>query len=240
MPGLYDDEFGQIDIVRSNFAHDVRLKCRSDRSISISLPRRTPLALAKKLLDQSRPRIRQTLATIPPTPKLEYKHGDLIGKSHYLHIEQRSVDGTHKTYGHRVALGKLTVWHPFDSNPRQLEHTIQQGAIAALRTQAKAHLPRRIEFLADQHKLEYTKLRFSSASTRWGSCSGRGTISLTIWLMQLPSELIDYVLIHELCHTKQMNHSPMFWQLVAEKCPDYLQYRRELKRYKPALTTGIL
>ena len=235
MPELYDDEFGQIDIVRSNFAHDIRLRCRSDRSISISLPRRTPLALAKKLLDKSRVRIRKTLATIPPAPKLEYKHGDLIGKSHYLHIEQRADDGVHKAYGHRITLGKLIVWHPFDPNPYELEHTIQKGAVAALRTQAKAHLSRRITFLADQHGLEYTKLRFSTASTRWGSCSGRGTISLTIWLMQLPFELIDYVLIHELCHTKQMNHSPNFWQLVAEKCPDYLQHRRELKHYKPAL-----
>jgi predicted metal-dependent hydrolase len=191
---------------------------------------RTSLAFAKRLLNQSRADIRQTLAAMPIL-RPSYSDGDLIGKSHQLKIESRDGDA----YGHKLFNNQLLVWKPSQADPQELEHAIRQGATKALRAQAKAHLPRRLAMLAVEHQLQYQKLRFSSAGTRWGSCTSRGTISLTIWLMQLPFELIDYVLIHELCHLKEMNHSPQFWKLVASCCPDYAKCRSELKQFTPTL-----
>ena len=103
----------------------------------------------------------------------------------------------------------------------------------ALRKKAKNDLPVRLEQLAAQCGFVYKKSRLSSAGTRWGSCSSQGTISLNIYLMSLPKELIDYVIIHELCHTKHMNHSPQFWQLVAAHCPEFKLLRRRLKQHHP-------
>ena len=104
-----------------------------------------------------------------------------------------------------------------------------------LRKQARAYLPRRVDFLAEKHGFTFEKLRFSHTSSRWGSCSSRGTISLNIALMNLPLHLIDYVIIHELCHTRQMNHSEKFWVEVEKYDPNYRAHVREMKNFSPQI-----
>lgn len=83
--------------------------------------------------------------------------------------------------------------------------------------------------------LSYSKLRLSSAKTRWGSCSSNGTISLNWKLGILPDTLLEYVIIHELAHIKHMNHSKNFWALVQKYCPNYSVYRSQLHTYSALL-----
>lgn len=225
---ILDPEFGVIIIRRTKLARGVRLKYTSSGQISISMPVRTSLYVAKNLIESSREELRRIIAQVP-RKTAEYSHGQLIGKSHYLDIRPG------KDYSHRLAGNKLVIELPQDHTPIQAQATIKQGVAKALRHQAKKHLPNRLEQLSNQHNFSYQKLRFSSAHTRWGSCTSHGTISLTIWLMALPFELIDYVIIHELCHTKEMNHSPKFWQLVESCQPNYLQLKKELKSYSTAM-----
>ncbi len=86
--------------------------------------------------------------------------------------------------------------------------------IEQLRCAAKADLPRRIERLARQTGLRYAKMTVRVARSKWGSCSGKGSISLSLFLMILPEHLRDFVIIHELCHTVHHDHSPRFHALV--------------------------
>lgn len=74
-------------------------------------------------------------------------------------------------------------------------------------------------------------IRINGAKTRWGSCSSRGFLNFTWRLMFLPEELIDYVVVHELAHRREMNHSPRFWKVVEEALPDYRQRRQALKEF---------
>lgn len=86
--------------------------------------------------------------------------------------------------------------------------------VEMLRRAAKADLPERIERLSQTTGLRYTKVSIRASRTKWGSCSGRNHISLSLFLMKLPEHLRDYVIIHELCHTVHHNHSPRFHALV--------------------------
>ncbi|MDR1259203.1 MAG: M48 family metallopeptidase [Tannerellaceae bacterium] len=84
----------------------------------------------------------------------------------------------------------------------------------ALRYEAKRILPARLDKLAREHGFSYARVRISGAATRWGSCNSKGNINLAFRLMYLPDNLIDYVLLHELCHTVEMNHGKRFWALM--------------------------
>ena len=100
------------------------------------------------------------------------------------------------------------------SMPPQLSPAEQQAHVEELRRAAKADLPGRIARLSEATGLKYEKLTIRASRTKWGSCSGRNHISLSLFLMALPEHLRDYVIIHELCHTVHHNHSPRFHALV--------------------------
>jgi predicted metal-dependent hydrolase len=96
--------------------------------------------------------------------------------------------------------------------------------------QAHRTIPPRVRVLADQFGLAFERVRISSARTRWGSCSSRGTLSFTWRLVMAPSEVIDYVIVHELAHTVVQNHSASFWAKVTELMPDYAARLEWLKK----------
>lgn len=93
---------------------------------------------------------------------------------------------------------------------------------------ARRHLVPRLYRLASQHGFAFRRVAVRCQKTRWGSCSARGTISLNLKLLFLPSELVDHVLIHELCHTVHLNHSPAFWALLRKHDPHADERRRRL------------
>ncbi len=90
-----------------------------------------------------------------------------------------------------------------------------------IRRRAQRLLPPKLEQLARRTGLDYARVSIRSQKTRWGSCSSRGHISLNDQLLFLPADTVEYLMIHELCHTRQLDHSPRFWRLVQSHCPDY-------------------
>jgi len=104
------------------------------------------------------------------------------------------------------------------------------------KSQARSYLSRRLNELASQTGYRVEKFRLSSARTRWGSCSAKGTISLNWRLILAPKSVVDYVIIHELSHLDHMNHSPAFWNRVRSHLPGYQGYRDWLKKNGKTLT----
>ncbi|GAB4494092.1 MAG: SprT family zinc-dependent metalloprotease [Anaerolineales bacterium] len=101
---------------------------------------------------------------------------------------------------------------------------------------ARKVLTERVRFYAHKFGLKYQKIRISSARTRWGSCSSRGTLSFTWRLVMAPLDVVDYVVIHELAHLREQNHSAAFWAEVAKMMPDYKTRRDWLKKNGRFLT----
>ncbi len=104
--------------------------------------------------------------------------------------------------------------------------------IEKLRAQAKAKLPGRLAELAAQHGFKYNKVTIKNNHSNWGSCSTKGNINLNLRLVLLPEELQDYVMLHELCHLKYMNHGPKFHALLEELCPGHREAAKKIKNYK--------
>jgi predicted metal-dependent hydrolase len=103
------------------------------------------------------------------------------------------------------------------------------------REDARKILNQRLAELATEHDFEYGKVSIRKQKTRWGSCSSQNNISLNQSLLHLPDGLIDYILLHELTHTRVKNHSPDFWDELETVCPDAKKKRRLLKTYSHCL-----
>lgn len=118
----------------------------------------------------------------------------------------------------------LSIKTPSGSN-----YELNELYFAFLKRQAKKYLIERTNYLAYKYNFQVSKIGIRGQKTRWGSCSGNGNLSFNFKLMQFKKETIDYVIIHELCHLKVMNHSKKFWGMVEKYCPEYKSLRKELK-----------
>ena len=225
---ITDEEFGEIVVKKRSLAKTVSLKIAPDGRIQITMPPYAPLLAAKALIKTSRKQIRELASQY--RKKLSYTENQQIGKSHNLLIQTTTKPSSVKIVGTQI-LAEINEAESVESAANQ--QLIRSKILAALRKEAKSYLPRRLSFLAEEHGFSFARSKITHSSSRWGSCSSSGTISLNIGMMNLPFELIDYVIIHELCHTRHMNHSTKFWDEVYKFDPQYKMHRNELKKYSP-------
>ncbi len=116
---------------------------------------------------------------------------------------------------------------------------LTEAELGQLAEAAKADLPERAHFLAKRIGVSFGRITIRSQHTRWGSCSAKGNLNFNCLLMLCPEPVRDYVVIHELCHRKEMNHSPRFWAEVEKACPDYRLHRKWLKDNGPGLISRL-
>ena len=128
----------------------------------------------------------------------------------------------------------LPVWHGRQlfvhvTDPTQ-EAAIGQAVMQWYRCEAEILFKERVAHYAALMKVTPRAVKLSSAQTQWGSCTVRGTVRLNWQLIKMPMHLMDYVVVHELAHLVEMNHSAAFWRVVAAACPDYEKWRGELRQ----------
>lgn len=116
---------------------------------------------------------------------------------------------------------------------RRVRRKAPAGAeVEQLRAQAKAQLPPRLAALAARHGFTYARVFIKNNVSNWGSCSVKGNINLNLRLLTLPERLQDYVMLHELCHLREMNHGPRFHALLESVCPGHRELEKELRTYR--------
>jgi predicted metal-dependent hydrolase len=145
------------------------------------------------------------------------------------HAEQFAEQQRHWIARQRARLGS-------EGSPR-LAYTAE--AIKELRLRASRELPPRLHRLATENGLAVPKVTVRNQRSRWGSCSPSGHICLNWRLILMPDSVCDYVLIHELMHLRQLNHSRRFWRLVHKACPDFETARQWLRDNRHLLDTHI-
>ena len=152
---------------------------------------------------------------------------------HKLHL--RTADRTNISV--RLSKGKINVIYPteLNSNSKEVQTAIRKGIEQALKIEAKQYLPDKVKVLADKHRFKYNKLSLKNIKSRWGSCSRKNNINLSIHLMRLPDHLIDHVILHELVHTVHHNHSAGFWDLLDDVSGGAKRLDKELRKYRLAI-----
>ena len=128
-----------------------------------------------------------------------------------------------------------------------LEKIAERPAVAVLSEaerktlakQAAQILPSKVQHFAAEIGVSYGRITIRSQRTRWGSCSAKGNLNFNCLLMLCPEEVMDYVVVHELCHRKELNHSAAFWAAVEKVCPDYRVHRKWLKDNGTALISRL-
>ncbi len=117
-----------------------------------------------------------------------------------------------------------------DRNDNEYAEAFSCQEIAALIEEAYEYIPMRIKYFAEIMNVTYKKISIKNYVSRWGSCSAQGNLSFNCLLMLAPKCVVDYLLVHELCHRKEMNHSKSFWNEVEKYCPDYKECKMWLKQ----------
>jgi len=109
----------------------------------------------------------------------------------------------------------------------------QTNLTAASKAKAKTMLTVRLDYLARKYGYTYNKLFIRNQKTKWGTCSSKNNISLNVSLVRLPQELQDYVILHELVHTKHKNHGKKFWAEMGRLVGDAKRLKKEMRKYRP-------
>lgn len=107
---------------------------------------------------------------------------------------------------------------------------LSSGEVKELKKKARNHLASLTEYWAEKIGVSYGRISIRGQKTRWGSCSSKGNLNYNYLLMLCPDDVIEYVVIHELCHRVYMNHSKKFWEKIEEFCPNYRQARKWFKQ----------
>jgi predicted metal-dependent hydrolase len=223
---------GNVSIYKRRGNRSLRLSIGADGEVRVSIPAWLPYKAGEQFALSKRLWIEQRREQTPST----LQHGQRVGKAHRLHFEPQPSLLRVNT---RLHQNEIRVAHPatHTSADSSVQAAARKACIRALRREAEQLLPQRLATLSTQCGLGYNSVAVKHLKSRWGSCSSNRDITLNLFLMQLPWHLIDYVLIHELTHTKVMRHGPPFWEELSKHAPGAKQLRKEIAAHHPILTT---
>lgn len=221
-----------VKIYKRRNSRSLRLSVTHSGDIRVSIPIWAPYSAGVTFAQSRLGWIRQQL----PVERNYLAHGQAIGKFHRLLFVP--YDGSKPSS--RVGQTEIVIKYPaqLDAASSPVQRCAQAACIRALRHQAEQLLPQRLAQLATQYGYSYKSISIKQLKSRWGSCDQQKNLVLNLFLMQLPWHLIDYVLLHELAHTKVLQHGEPFWTEMQKTRPAAKQLRKALRSHQPVLLSN--
>ncbi len=216
-------EIGTVIVKKNTRSKRIKLQFNKTGTPQVTIPAWMPFGAGKKYASANKAWITDHRPSL-----VQFKDGMIIGRSERLSIE------TGSEFSSRLVKDgvKVIVEHLADLDDPDKVTTITNTCYKSLKRQALALAEASLQRHISAVDTDFTKLRIARTHSRWGSCSSNGTLSFSIFIAQIPDDLIDYVVVHELAHTHHMDHSANFWGVVEQRLPDYKQRRRELSNYQ--------
>lgn len=224
-----DSDLGTIQVKRNPRARRIILRIRK-QAVVITMPTHADIAQAHQMLEQHRDKVMKMVQRSVVSIIDEAS----LWSCPYFKLVFVREPRTNMMISYSTKQKELVVSLPPEADVRssQVQLFIRKGIVGTFNHLAKQTLPSRLEELAARHHFDYAAVKINSSKGRWGSCSSSRNINLSCYLMQLPDHLIDHILLHELCHTEEMNHSPRFWSLLSRVLgKDAKQESLQLKSY---------
>ncbi|HVU59561.1 MAG TPA: SprT family zinc-dependent metalloprotease [Candidatus Saccharimonadales bacterium] len=221
---------GTVTIYKRRGSRSIRLTVAPDGSVRVTMPYWAPYQ-AGAAFAQSRT---AWIAKQPRPTTDVLPDGMPVGKAHHLHFRadplaervKTSVRNTEVIVSHHPSLAPDDV---------AVQGAARTACYRALRNQATQLLGQRLAQLAAYHDVSYRSFAIKRMTSRWGSCDQYHNIVLNLYLVQLPWDLIDYVILHELSHITVLHHGPDFWQRLEALLPHARTYRKRMRTYRPTL-----
>lgn len=227
-----DPEFGTFTLLRATGYRRLSLRV-TPAGMRLTAPRMVSDSQIGLFIDSHRPWIRKQLLKVSQVKMAQttLNPGDVIQtRFHTLTMIAEMTDAPHLSI--RQEQATLTVPFYMNTDESIIRQAIRQALLTIWRREARSFLPHRIAFLADQHQFRYGKVTLRHTTSRWGSCTAKNDLNFSIQVMRLPDHLTDYLILHELCHTRQKNHQAPFWQLLESVCPGAKKLDKELNAYR--------
>ncbi len=227
---------GEVAFVKRRNSKRITVKVEPYNKIRVSLPYYISYKMARSYLIRHIDLINQKSNKLNQKVHSFNNITDYQTKWHALNLREKNID--HVEY--KINDHEVTVSYPENKalNDPFVQEAIREAVNETLRLEAKLYLPKRLTELARKNNFQYNRVFIKNIKTQWGSCSYKNNINLNLHIMRLPDHLIDYVLLHELCHTIHKNHSPDFWNLLASLIEGNVKtLHKELRDYSPQIYT---
>lgn len=228
---INDKEFGNINVILKPNKKNITLRIKPDKGIMISAAVHTPQEVILAVIEKKRIWLRKHLETINIKssnkhlflPDIEFKT-----RQHSLQLDKHTDSKIFLSISNGII--RFVIPSNMEWEEDIVQKNIKIAITEALRIEALQYLPGRLYELSQKHNFKVSGLFIKNIKTRWGSCSEKGNINLSVFLMLLPNNLIDHILLHELCHLKEMNHGEKFKKLLFSLDTNAKQHIEDLKK----------
>ena len=217
-------KLGDIDITVKVSLRAKHIKIRISSIVELILPKRASFNKAYDFLLTRELWIRNKIRNLPPIETQRPKTFSILGQEYELVLNDRNINVPIKIIDNSLVVSYVIA-----------DDKVNNIVTSYLKKISKKEIEKYAFLKANELKVKYNRISIKDTISRWGSCSSGGNISFSWRLILAPKYVMEYVVVHELCHLVEMNHSHRFWKLVSELYPEYIAAKTWLKKHGKTL-----